>query len=146
MGRHSIIENSSSPSQIFLIDLFSGNHNLMIKRNTKERRHIVRYTHNQTNQIIQLIIMTLMFLVNLLIDRRNDFLIIIKLWLLPFVGPILKSNMKPPPPYLQKWPIYFICPKRCAIFWNVCKKKSDIFCIFSFNKIFILSLFLDNVF
>ena len=30
----------------FLIDLYSGKRNLIIKRNTKERRNIVRCTHN----------------------------------------------------------------------------------------------------
>ena len=30
----------------FLIDLFPGNRNLIIRRNTKERRNIVRCTHN----------------------------------------------------------------------------------------------------
>ena len=35
-------------------------------------------------------------------------------------------------------PIFCCCPKRCAMFWNICKNKSY-FLIFSFNNIFISS-------
>ena len=38
-------ETGSAFVVIFLFDFFSGNHNLIIKRNTKERRNIVRCTH-----------------------------------------------------------------------------------------------------
>ena len=56
-----------------------------------------------------------------------------------YLGLFLLSDMQISPP--QTWLDWVFGPKRCPIFWNVCKKNLN-FWFIQFNKMFVLNSFL----